>query len=90
MYSKVELPEQTWTPEEAKEFVESIPTDRLVGPFAVLISGKGPVWLYCMLAHAAHACRAVAVFDPRLEGYVVVHAHYTGYHVGQVIGQNNQ
>ncbi len=69
-------------PHEAKEFVDGLPN--LSGPHIVLISGRCPVWLYGMVMHAAHATKAIATFDPRLEGYVVVQSH-SDYKVGSVL-----
>jgi len=42
----------------------------------VIISGRGPVWLFAAMAHALHATRWVACFDPRLGGGVVVQRHH--------------
>jgi CRISPR-associated protein Csx3 len=41
----------------------------------VIISGRGPVWLYAHLVHEYHPARWVGVNDPRL-GYVVVSRHH--------------
>ena len=40
----------------------------------VVISGRGPIWLHCFLAHKYHPTPFVAVYDPRL-GAVVVQSH---------------
>lgn len=37
----------------------------------VVLSGKGPVWLFAYLAHLCHPAAWVAIFDPRLGGVVV-------------------
>ena len=40
------------------------------------ISGRGPIWFYGMLLHElAHVAKAVAVFDPKVGGAVVVTSH---------------
>ena len=44
-------------------------------PHGLILSGKGPVWLYAYLAHMAHAFAWLAVYDPRLAGAVVVSRH---------------
>ncbi len=41
----------------------------------ILISGRGPVWLYGFLTHLAHPFKWVAIHDPRLGGAVVVERH---------------
>lgn len=40
----------------------------------VIISGRGPIWLHCFLAHKYHHTPFVAIYDPRL-GAVVVQSH---------------
>lgn len=44
----------------------------------LVISGRGPVWLYGHLLHCAHAFAWVATYDPRLNGAVVVANHVAG------------
>ena len=51
----------------------------------VILSGRGPIWLYAFLAHHYHPTRWIAIFDPRL-GAVVVESHDPGKRVGDVIG----
>ena len=41
----------------------------------LVISGKGPVWLYAFLVHLAHEFAWVAVNDPRLGGGITVMNH---------------
>ncbi len=41
----------------------------------LILSGKGPVWLYAYLTHLGHAFAWLAVYDPRLAGAVVVSRH---------------
>lgn len=43
----------------------------------LILSGRGPVWLYAALVHEAHPFAWVATFDPRL-GAVVVECHVSG------------
>lgn len=51
----------------------------------VVLSGRGPIWLFCFLAHYYHPTVWVATYDPRLEGAVVVESHCKAYSVGQVV-----
>jgi len=52
----------------------------------VIISGRGPVWLFAALAHEYHPCKWVATYDPRLGGAVVVESHHPDApQVGEVI-----
>ncbi len=79
--------------------IELMSRDRIVTPAAlsglplpagidprkgVLISGRGPVWLYAYLVHECHPALWVACFDPRL-GAVVTSTHSTDVRVGQVM-----
>lgn len=50
-----------------------------------VISGRGPIWLYCYLNHFYHVCRAIAVFDPRFQAAVVVQTHDDSYEVGDLV-----
>lgn len=45
------------------------------GSLGLVISGRGPVWLYAALAHHYHVTAWVATFDPRVGGAVVVSTH---------------
>lgn len=53
----------------------------------IVISGRGPVWLYAYLVHLCHPFPWVATHDPRL-GYVVVASHSPKYKPGDVIEDN--
>jgi len=73
------------TPEDLKNVS---PPDPVKGKFAdriVVISGRGPVWLYAYLVHFYHPTKAIATFDPRLDGAVVVASHNPELSVGDVI-----
>ena len=78
-----EIPGGVTSPDEFAEGVSLIASD-LPGSLPVFLNGRGPVWGYGMLIHAAHPTPAVAVFDPRI-GYVVVATHCEQFHVGQLI-----
>jgi len=41
----------------------------------VIISGRGPIWLYGYLIHFYHHTKWIATHDPRLGGAVVVVSH---------------
>lgn len=56
------------------------------GTKGVVISGRGPVWLYAALAHHYHVAAWVGTFDPRLGGAVVTSRHnHSAPAVGTVI-----
>jgi len=50
----------------------------------VVLSGRGPIWLYCFLSHVYHPTPFVAVYDPRI-GSVVVQSHSPRISEGDVI-----
>jgi CRISPR-associated protein Csx3 len=50
----------------------------------VILTGRGPIWLYGALVHHYHPTRWVATHDPRLGGAVVVASH-GGPPVGSVV-----
>ncbi len=78
-----EIPGGVTTPEEFAAAVSEV-EKQIPGELPVLLNGRGPVWGYAMLVHAAHPTPAVATFDPRL-GYIVVATHDSRWAVGSVI-----
>ena len=61
------------------------------GTGGVVISGRGPVWLYAALVHHYHTTQWVGTFDPRMGGAVVTSRHYrTAPAVGSIVslGEN--
>jgi len=51
----------------------------------VVLSGRGPIWLYCFLTHFYHPTKFIAVYDPRIGGGVIVETHTPGYSVGDTL-----
>lgn len=51
----------------------------------VILSGKGPIWLYGFLVHFYHATRYIGVYDPRLRAAVVVESHTSLFAPGDLI-----
>jgi len=51
----------------------------------VILSGRGPIWLYGFLIHYYHPCSYVAIYDPRLQGGIVVASHKPGCEPGDLI-----
>ncbi len=51
----------------------------------LIISGRGPIWFYGYLLEYYHPVKAVAFYDPRLNGAVVVASHTPEYEVGDLI-----
>ena len=76
-----ELDPPVITPEELKGITPpAVPVGN-----GVIISGRGPIWLYGAVIHHFHPASWVAVFDPRLGGGVVVESHIPEVQVGDVI-----
>ena len=68
------------------------PPDPVAEGFAhkgVILSGRGPVWLYGFLVHYYHPTKWVATYDPRLQGAVVVESHTPEVQVGDIIPIEN-
>ncbi|MGV0026846.1 CRISPR-associated ring nuclease Crn3/Csx3 [Phormidesmis priestleyi] len=80
---KFEIPGGVTTPEQFANAIAEIEV-QLTGTLPILLNGRGPVWGYGMLFHAAHPTPAIAAYDPRL-GYVVTQTHDERFRVGQVI-----
>ncbi|WP_457679146.1 CRISPR-associated ring nuclease Crn3/Csx3 [Thermovibrio sp.] len=69
------------TPEEAFQVeLPKVPLNK-----GLILSGRGPIWLYGRLIHHYHPSRWIGVFDPRLNGAVVVASHWPAVKPGQVI-----
>ncbi len=50
----------------------------------IILSGRGPIWLYAHLVHELHPTAWVACYDPRL-GAIVVSTHSRLTQIGQVL-----
>lgn len=50
----------------------------------VILSGRGPIWLYARLVHHYHPARWIAIHDPRI-GYIVVQSHCKERHEGEIL-----
>lgn len=79
-----ELPLGGVDPIQVAGEIEAV-SEQLTGPETVLLRGQGPVWVYAMLTHAAHATPNVATFEPRKDGYVVATQHNGRFVPGEVI-----
>ena len=66
------------------EALKSLKPPKVDSTKGVVLSGRGPIWLYCYLVHHYHPTRFIAVYDPRI-GAVVVESHWPGYSIGDII-----
>lgn len=70
------IPGGVITPPELPKVVEEFELliqSHLAG--GIVISGRGPVWLYVALAHAAHPAKWVGTYEPRSGGAIVCSSH---------------
>ena len=52
----------------------------------LVISGRAPIWLYAFLVHeVVHLWKVVAVYDPKLNGAVIIASHKPEYFVGDIV-----
>lgn len=65
--------------------LQEIKPPKVDGAKGVVLSGRGPIWLYCYLVHHYHPTKFIAIFDPRIEGAIIVESHSQDYKVGEVI-----
>ncbi len=72
-------------PDDLKALVPPNPIKENFAQKGVILSGKGPIWLYGFLIHYYHATQWVATYDPRLGGAVVVESHVTDISAGDII-----
>ena len=67
------------------EDLSSIKPPDVDGSKGVILSGRGPVWLYSFLTHFYHPTKFVATYDPRIGGAVIVETHSPEYHIGSIL-----
>ena len=72
-------------PEDLRDINPPDPVKEGFASKVVVLSGRGPIWLYGFLIHEYHPVKAIAVFDPRLNGAVIVQSHHPSLKVGDVI-----
>lgn len=63
----------------------SIQPPTIPGNQGVILSGRGPVYLFAFLTHFYHPTQWVACFAPAEGGGVVVESHYKGVAVGEIV-----
>lgn len=71
------------TTDELLPLIESIP-DVIGGGELVLLSGM-PMWAICAVAVAIkNRFSAIGLFDPKLEGFLIIHSVSRHYEIGQL------
>jgi CRISPR-associated protein Csx3 len=67
------------------------PPDPIKNKFShkgVILSGRGPIWFYGFLIHFYHPTKFIAIYDPRLNGAVVIESHTLEYKLGDLVPIN--
>lgn len=67
------------------ELLKELKPPKVNSTKGVILSGRGPIWLYCYLTHYYHPTKFIATYDPRLGGAIVVESHDTKHRVGEVV-----
>jgi CRISPR-associated protein Csx3 len=67
------------------EILKKLTPPKVDNKKGVVLSGRGPIWLYCFLTHFYHPTKFIAVYDPRIGGGVIVETHTPGYSVGDTL-----
>lgn len=65
--------------------LQSINPPKLQGIKGVILSGRGPIWLYCFLVHYYHPTKFIATYDPREGGAIIVESHTEEYKIGDLV-----
>jgi len=81
--------DQLITPADLRTLQPPNPVAQNFAHLGVVLSGRGPIWLYGFLVHFYHATKWVATYDPRLQGAVVVETHTSEVQVGDIIKIQN-
>jgi len=69
----------------APEVLKTLRIPTVKATKGVVLSGRGPIWMYCYLTHYYHPTKFVATFDPRLGGAVIVETHSRAHRIGDII-----
>lgn len=67
------------------EDLDALTPPKVNGSKGVILSGRGPIWIYCFLTHFYHPTKFIATFDPRLGGAVIVETHSSAYVIGSIL-----
>jgi len=89
-YSLVRFESKILSPDVLKTISPPDPIKNNFANKGVILSGRGPIWLYGFLIHFYHPTLWVATYDPRLNGAVVVESHTVKVKIGDVIPFENK
>jgi len=78
-----ELTSGVITPAELPEAIKRLP--QVEPGVGIILSGRGPIWLFAAMVHEYHCTPFVACYDPRLSGGIVAESHTPDVKVGDII-----
>lgn len=72
-------------PEDLKKISPPDPIKNNFSDKAIILSGRGPIWLYGFLIHYYHPVKAISIFDPRYNAAIIIESHFKKYKIGDII-----
>jgi CRISPR-associated protein Csx3 len=72
-------------PEDLKKISPPNPIKNNFSDKTIILSGRGPIWLYGFLIHYYHPVKAISIFDPRYNAAIIIESHFKKYKVGDII-----
>jgi CRISPR-associated protein Csx3 len=72
-------------PEDLKKISPPDPIKNNFSDKTIILSGRGPIWLYGFLIHYYHPVKAISIFDPRYNAAIIVESHFKKYKIGDII-----
>ncbi len=72
-------------PEDLKKISPPDPIKNNFSDKTIILSGRGPIWLYGFLIHYYHPVKAISIFDPRYNAAIIIESHFKKYKVGDII-----
>jgi len=75
-------------PEDLKKISPPDPIKNNFSDKTIILSGRGPIWLYGFLIHYYHPVKAISIFDPRYNAAIIIESHFKKYKIGDIIKTN--
>ncbi len=72
-------------PEDLKKISPPDPIKNNFSNKTIILSGRGPIWLYGFLIHYYHPVKAISIFDPRYNAAIIIESHFKKYKIGDII-----
>ena len=81
---EIKLEDGVIEPNDLKK-IDFNPSFKEIGGKVVILTGRAPIWLYGYLIHLLHPVKAIATYDPRVGGAVVIQSHFKELSIGDII-----